>query len=258
MARQALNLSKDSEVQVTTAKRPFATRMLGVLIGLILILTAIHLFFQYLNLIVFYQQVGQFYELSNRFDFDDEASVPTWFSQALFLVIGVAALLAGYLQANRPARRLWWMIGAIGLIFSLDEISGLHERVLQSLHVIFFQDASPTEFANAWWVILPFVLLISAWLVWKMLHLLPGRTILLFVLSGTVFLSGAVITDLMTITADRETYLNQGIFVAVEETLELIGAAIGLYAIVNYLETYHRETLSKAVKQLKPGVSRQK
>jgi hypothetical protein len=161
--------------------------------------------------------------------------------------------LAGYLQTNQPARRIWWLIAGIGLMFSIDEISALHERVLQTLHVTVFQDASPTGLANAWWIVLPFVLLFSAWIIWKMLHLLPRRTIFIFVIGGFVFLSGAVIVDLLTSAGSRETFLNQGIFVAVEETLELLGAIIGLYAIVDYIEIYHHSAVSKAVKSLKPN-----
>lgn len=225
--------------------------MLLFLIAVTLIITGTHLLFQYLNLVIFYQQVGQFYELSNRFDFDDESSVPTWFAQALFLIISGSAFLAGHLQASRPARRVWWTIAAVGLIFSLDEISALHERILQTLHVTVFQDAAPTGLANAWWIVLPFVLLFSAWLIWKMLHLLPLRTIFIFVIGGFVFLAGAAVADLLISATPRETFLNQGILVAIEETLELLGAIIGLYAIVNYLETYHHSAISKAIKSLK-------
>jgi MFS family permease len=234
-------------------KMSFATRILLSLVVVTLIITGTHLLFQYLNLVVFYQQVGQFYELSNRFDLDDESSVPTWFAQALFLTIAASAFLAGYLQTSRPARRIWWLIATVGLIFSLDEISALHERILQTLHVTVFQDASPTGLANAWLIVFPFVLLFSAWLIWKMLHLLPPRTIFLFVFGGFVFLAGAVVADLLTSIAPRETFLNQGVFVAIEETLELLGAIIGLYAIVNYLETHHQPAISKAIKSLKPN-----
>ena len=255
MAKHAGDRRNANETKART-KASFATRILWFLVCVTLITAGIHLLFQYLNLIVFSQQVGQFYELSNRFDLDDESSVPTWFAQLLFLAIGVSALMAAYLQAHKPARRLWALIAAIGLIFSLDEISGLHERILQSLHVLFFQDATSTGLANAWWVVLPFVLLASVWLLWRAVYLLPRRTIRLFVVSGVTFLLGAVITDLLVVAAPRETFLNQGIFVAVEETLELLGTVIGLYAILDYLETQHYDVISKAIKQLKSAPSR--
>ncbi|HYF96808.1 MAG TPA: hypothetical protein VD947_02080 [Patescibacteria group bacterium] len=233
-------------------KRSVAIRILWVLLSVTFIITATHLLFQYLNLAVFYQQVGQFYELSNRFDFDDESSVPTWFSQLLFLAIGVSALFAAYLQKDKAPRRLWSIIAGIGLVFSLDEISGLHERVLQSIHVLLFQDAGPTKLANAWWVVLPFVLIICGWLIWQIARLLPTRTLFIFVLSGFVFLSGAVLIDLFTSVASRETFLNQGVYVAIEETLELIGTIIALYAILDYLETNYHTTIANAIRQLKP------
>jgi hypothetical protein len=39
--------------------------------------------------------------------------------------------------------------------------------------------------------------------------------------------------------------------VAVEETLELLGAAVALYAVANYLELYHHAPLGKAAKVLR-------
>lgn len=233
----------------------YSTRLLWTLLAAIGIVLGLHLLLQYLNLQVFYQQNGQVYELSNRFDLDDESSVPSWFSQALFLAIGAGAGLAAYLQTNKPIRRLWQVIAALGLLFSIDEVSTLHEHVLQTVHVLFFKDASPTGLANAWWLVAPFILLAGGWMLWKMMRLLPRRTMLLFGIAGLAFLSGAIVIDLLTSIVPRETFLNQGILVASEETLELLGTATALYAIINYLETRHHTSLARAIKQLRDSGS---
>lgn len=225
--------------------------MLWILLVATAAIVAVHLTLQYLNFVVHYQQVGQLYELANRFDLDDESSVPTWFAQVLFFAISLSAGLAAYLQTHKPSRRLWGIIAILGLILSLDEVAGLHEFVLQSLHNVFFRDASPTGLANAWWIAAPFILLASGWLVWKMTRLLPRRTMALMAAGGAIFLTGAVAVDLLTSLAPRETFLNQGVLVAVEEGLELVGSVIVLYAAIDYLEKHHYTVLKELISGLK-------
>lgn len=230
---------------------PYSTRLLSILLKVTVLILSLHFLMQYLNLEVFYQQNGQIYELANRFDLDDESSVPTWFSQILFLLISLGALLAAYFQTNNASRNLWRIIAGIGLLFSLDEATTLHEYILQTLHVLFFKDASPTGQHNAWWLVAPFVLAAGAWLIWKALRLLPRQTVTLFMTAGFTFLAGAFVVDMITSTAYRETFLNQGILVAIEESFELLGTVIALYAIADYLETYHYESINAALKQLR-------
>ncbi|MBW3568904.1 hypothetical protein KY385_02120 [Candidatus Parcubacteria bacterium] len=230
--------------------KSYAMRLLRILLSATVLIFFMHLLLQYLNWLVFYQQNGLVYELANRFDLDDESSVPTWFSQILFFLIGVLALLAAYLEAKIAPRRLWQVIGAVGLIFSIDEVAGLHEFVLQSLHVLFFKDATPTSSDNAWLLIAPIILLAASVFAWKMWRLLPRRTLFLFVAAGSIFLVGAIAVDMLTSVVPRESFLNQGMLVAFEETLELLGTVIVVYAIVDFLEIHHRMALGKARKQL--------
>lgn len=230
---------------------PISRHLFWMLLGVTLVLIVVHLILQYLNFVVHDQQVGQIYELANRFDLDDESSVPTWWAQVLFLAIGLGAWISAHLQPDRAARWLWGLMAVLGLIFSLDEIASLHEHILQSVHNLFFRDSSPTGLANAWWLVAPLLLLGGVWLLWKMVRIFPRRTTFLLAAGGVVFLAGAVVADLLTSIAPRETFLNQGIMVAVEEGLELIGSVIVFYAIADYLEMYHYTVLRSAVSQLR-------
>lgn len=230
---------------------PYSTRLLGILLKVTFILLIFHLLLQSLNWLVYHQQQGQIYELANRFDLDDEASVPTWFSQIFYLVIGILALLAAYLQTNRSIQRIWQVIAGFVFLFSIDEVAGLHEYFLQTLHVIFWQDASPTNQNNAWLLVAPFIVLGGAWFVWKALKLLPRRTIFLFGVAGLTLIIGAVFVDLLGSVVERESFLQQGVFVAAEEMLELLGSIIGLYAVADYLERYHIKEIAGALRHLK-------
>jgi hypothetical protein len=232
------------------SNRPYAAKLLLILLSVTAVLLFMHLFLQFINWIIFYQQVGFYYELANRFDLDDESSVPTWFSQIIFFLIGILSLLAAYLDKKTASRRLWGIIGITGIVFSIDEVAGLHEFFLQSLHVLFYKDASPTSSDNAWLLVAPAILSAAVYFAWKMWTLLPRRTVGLFVFAGATFLIGAIAVDMVTSLVPRETFLNQGVMAAIEETLELLGAVIVVYAIAEFLEKHHSATIGNAKKQL--------
>lgn len=234
-------------------KQKFAKRLLYFLLVVTAVVVMVHFVLQYLNLEVFYQQNGQIYELSNRFDLDDESSLPTWLSQFLFLAISAAAALTAFLQKRKRPRFLWILIAVLGLLFSIDEIATLHERLLQTIHVAFFQDNAPTSSDNAWLVLAPFIMLAGLWVLWMLWRTLPKRTIGLFVMAGLVFVGGAVLVDLIANTSERETFLNQGLLVGLEESMEMFGCVVAFYAIADYLESSYFEPIHGAVGRLKAG-----
>lgn len=243
----------------TNNKNYFSKKLLKILLISVFSLLIIHFFLQALNWIVYYQQVGGAYELANRFDLDDEASAPTWFSQLIFFAIGIGAILAAYLEKSKYLKRLWMIIGLSGLIFSLDEVAGLHEFGLQTIHNAFFRNKPPSDSNNAWLIVLPFVLMAAAWLIIKTARLLPKRITILFAVSVIIFLVGAVAIDLVTSLVERESFLHQGILVGLEEAFELLGAVVFLYAIAVYLESEHRSVIQGSLVQIKTaGSFRQK
>lgn len=235
------------------ANRPYATRILHTLLFALLTLVVLHLTLQFLNLNIYYQQNGQVYELSNRFDFDDEASLPTWFSQLTLLFVGASAALAAYLQPKPPVRRMWRVIAVVGVVMSIDEVATLHERLLQALHVLFFKDAASGGLTNAWLLVIPLVLIAGGTMIWAGIRHLPKRTLMLFVLSGIFFLLGAIGIDLLTSIVERENFLSQGILVAAEESLELLGVILAIYAIADYIERQHYSSIEGALRQLRPS-----
>lgn len=235
-------------------KKPYATRIFKTLFWITICLFALHITLQYLNWEVYYQQNGQVYELTNRFDLDDESSVPTWFSQGLFMLIGLGALMIAHFQNAKKPKRLWRLIGVLGIIFSIDEIAGLHEFTLQTLHVIFFEDAGPTEVDNAWLIVLPFVLIAGIWILWNLYKYVPKRTLILIGVAGMVFLSGAIGVDLLTSITERESFLNQGLLTGLEEILELLSISVIIYALADHIERFHKsqvETIIKAISSTK-------
>jgi hypothetical protein len=199
-------------------------------------LLGFHLVFQFINLIIFDHSNLYAFEISNRFDFDDELSIPTWFSQFLFICISGLAFMAAFLETNKQLRRLWAVIGVVGLLVSIDEVASIHENILQFLHLLVFKDAEASFFANAWILILPAVLALSGYFLYKVYRLLPKQLLKQFAIAIAVFIIGAVFVDIITSTITAPDFVKQGILVGIEELFEVLSAIIIIYAISNYIE----------------------
>lgn len=231
--------------------KSFSNKLLITLLLVIGIFAVTHLLLQYTNITYFDQRYGNFYELTNRFDFDDEASIPTWFSNVLFLALAFCAFLAAKLDKAKKTKSIWIFIGVASIIGSIDEVSTVHESGLQSLHLLFFNENTPTFFANAWIIIVPFIIIFAAIFFYKSVKLLPTKTTKLLAIAVGIYLSGAVGIDIITSTIlESSDFVKQGLLVAIEEVAELIGLSIAIYAISSYIENNYSEKVIKSIKVL--------
>lgn len=230
---------------------PFARRVLLCLLATVVFLTGIHLLMQYLNLNVYHELNGQVFEISNRVDFDDEASIPTWISQLILLAIGLSAFVAAYLQQNSGAKRIWTIIGAIGIVLSLDEVAALHELLLQIVHLAVFSEVAPTIRSNAWFVLLPFIVVVGAFLLFQAIRHISRRTVFIFILGTTIFMTGAVFIDVLTNASNINNFYEKGVLVGAEESLEIAGTSTVLYGILDYLESVFTDRIRAARARLK-------
>ena len=227
-----------------------ARRVFFSLVGVVAVLVTLHLVFQYLNLEVYNEKQGQIFELSNRVDFDDEVSLPTWFSQFLLLAIGATALLIARFEKAKSRRRAWTFIGVAGVLMSIDEVGSIHEFILQSAHLAYYGEIVPTAAVNAWVLALPFIAVGGILFLWWMYRTLPLRTVVLLMISGVVYLTGAAGLELFSNDFAKTSFMYQGTMTALEESLEMIGSIMVLATVVSYLEVNHAEKLKALGKLL--------
>jgi drug/metabolite transporter superfamily protein YnfA len=168
----------------------------------------------------------------------------------LLLLVAAAAGLAAWLDRMKPSSKFWWTIAVIGLLASIDEGAATHEFSLQTIHNFVYGDISPSLLVNAWLVVLPLLATLAFLLARWGWRVLPKKTFWLFMAGGAVFMIGAVFFDWLISDVDPATYLSQGILVAMEETLEMVGTAIIIYAILGYLEVEHKAKISQALSRL--------
>jgi hypothetical protein len=194
---------------------------------------------------------GHYFGMIRRFDLNAEGNVPTWYASSLLLL---AAALAGYasLACARgadsppgprrfnpwrwPAHRHWLMACLLLLLMSLDEAAELHEKSILPLRKLVG--------SNPWlyypWV-LPAVLLVLTVMAASLRFLarLPGRTGLLLVASALAYVAGALGMETLGGWYDSlhgQQNLTYALFAAAEETLEMAGVVLFIYAMLDHLK----------------------
>jgi hypothetical protein len=228
----------------------YPTRVLVILLATMFLLIAAHLLMQHLNL-SYNEKQGQIFEISNRFDVDDEASIPTWFAQAIWVGVAVLSALAVRLSAAKRDRRLWKVLAIVGIIFAIDEVSGIHELSLQSLHLAFFGLEQSSSRINAWWLVMPLILGLGIWFLRGLYDVLSHKNWLIMVIGWATFMAGATGFELIGNDIAHNTYLYQGVFVAIEEGLEMLGGILVLFALLRHLDSKHANEIKQAWQKLR-------
>lgn len=173
------------------------------------------------------------------FDFNNEGNLPTLFS--VLLLIGAAALLFVLGAADAHAtRRGWYWLSAVFVFLALDEGAGIHDSLTLPLRTLLGTDGI-LYFA---WVI-PYALLVGAVFVTSipLLRRLPAVTRNLFLLAGALYVGGALGIELVEgwqVTRDGGQKLVAFFaWVALEESLEMIGVAVFIHALLRHLVATH-------------------
>ena len=159
-------------------------------------------------------------------DIDERQSIGTWFTSMLFFF--ASRLLLAQAGARRQAGggwHVWWFGLAAGFFYlSLDEIAGLHEQLNRALGdgVVWTLYRGITS-ALVLMACIPFLI-----------FGLPARTALLFLISGLLYLVGALgINSLDHGFAENE--MGYSLWSGLEELLEMCGVIFFLYALLDHL-----------------------
>ncbi len=176
------------------------------------------------------------------FDVDEELSIPTWFSQILLLLISVFSVVAAKLQReiNPLHSRAWGFLAVVFLIASLDEGVGFHEMLVGPMWVVLGIDDA--QLTMVW--ILPALLVVAL----SVLVLAPFLVTLdrsvrrLIIGGGIVFLTGAVVIELLSVVIrlgsdELAAWWARVGFVAtgLEELLEMLGAIVILWGVATQI-----------------------
>jgi hypothetical protein len=182
--------------------------------------------------------------LVRMFDLNGEWNFPAVFSSGLLLFCSI--LIAVIARAKRRAadsfRRHWQVLAGIFLFLALDELVAFHDRLQAPLASIFHLSG----FWYAGWT-LPYAigLVLFLFAYRRFVFHLPRRYLVLFVLSGAIYVGGAMGFESL---GAEYLYSLGGVSVSdrgvlwvvlytVEETAEIGGLILFLYALLNYICT---------------------
>ncbi|UCG86458.1 MAG: hypothetical protein JSW71_21595 [Gemmatimonadota bacterium] len=173
------------------------------------------------------------------FYLDGENNIPTYFSTMLLFVSALLlAIIAWSKKKQDDAYALHWVIlSAVFLLMSLDEGASLHDVVITPLRELLNITRGPLYFA---WII-PGMALIVAFAVfyYRFLFSLPRRTRLLFSIAAILYVTGALGTEMVgghhAALYGMENF-GYTMLVSVEETLEMIGLIVFIYALLEQVK----------------------
>jgi hypothetical protein len=189
-------------------------------------------------LVVFARALGHdtVFGLLRKFDLDAELNVPTWFS-TLLLSIAAAALAYIGIRARREGDRFsahWRGLAWIFLFMSVDETAGLHglltRPVREALHL-------SGTFHFAWIVPVGIALIVFGVAYTRFVWNLPRPTRELMVLSGLVYVAGALGGEMLEggyQTAHGIDVTFAALTVG-EETFEMAGSVLFIYTLLAYI-----------------------
>jgi len=195
--------------------------------------------FAILSKLVFH--LGPIYGLVPLFEFDREENIPTLFSTLQLLAASFLLVFIGSSCKSRGEAFIFWFVLALVFFFlAIDETAQIHELTGAPIRA----KLNLTGLLYFGWIV-PYGLatLILGLLSLPFLSRLPEQTRWLFVTSGIVYVAGAVGIEMLggNYIAKGGTYdFVFSVYATCEETLEMLGIALFVYALAAYISSEFR------------------
>jgi hypothetical protein len=189
-----------------------------------------------LGYLAYYLLGRPFDPLARFIDLDGEANLPTWYASIQWFCVSAALWVFAERQFVRPQIRSWllFLLPAVFLAFSLDEVAGIHEWLGGHSDAVMPNGTradSPFSKTGVYFIVIgvPFVILLVGLIaaVGPYLARFP-RAFALFSVGMATFVTGAIALDVLSnyVTADSLPGVAQ---VTIEELTEMIGATVVLW-----------------------------
>ena len=182
------------------------------------------------------------------FTFDAETNFPSLFSGVMLALASLLLAAIALIQKTIRARytKYWRALSWIFLYIAIDEICSIHELLIPILRGL-FNTRGVLYFP---WVIPAAILLTIFLIIFKdFIVNLPPKTRNLFLLAGTIYVSGALGMEVLGgYLGDTIGFNTKGYWIVstIEELLEMFGVVIFIYGLLSYIQS-HLEELHFAV-----------
>ena len=167
-------------------------------------------------------------------DLKEEVSIGTWYSSSILLISSLLLFLIALIEKkkNHSFTSHWKLLSFIFLFLSLDEAASIHE-VGDGLHDILGINTATTFL----WTV-PYTILLVFLIFWyyKFLSYLPKKTRNLFLISGGIFIFGALGLELFAAVLTQFGWANMvPLTVIIEEFCEIFGVTLFIYALTSHI-----------------------
>ena len=180
-----------------------------------------------------------------KFNLDEEGNVPTFITSLLLIIPALLLWIIAKLKADNHAVYVhhWYILAFIFFILSIDESAGIHELMIIPLRNM-LQTSGIFYFA---WV-LPAIILILIFILTyiKFLLALPVKTRYTILIAAIIYIGGALGFELIGgYQADINGQENMlySVLTTIEESLEMIGLLLFIYALLTYIRNYSPNVL---------------
>ncbi len=171
-----------------------------------------------------------------EFNVDEEGNFPSLYSAITLLLCSILLATIAWVKKIHGARYPvhWKALSFIFLYLSIDELLSLHERIIEPL-----RRAGFSGFLYHAWVVPGAVLLLIFVLTFlKFLFHLPARTRHWFIVSGAIYVGGALGIELIGGNyADLHGQENMmyAVLVTIEEFMEMLGIIVFINTLMSYM-----------------------
>lgn len=176
----------------------------------------------------------------DEFNMDNEHVLQSYFSGLLLLIPAVLLLvIAVYKQQKKtPFALQWALLSLIFFYMSTDEVIQIHENWDIPLSNLI---SSKGYFYIDWVRSAVILVAIFGLLYLRFFFNLPKKTMVLFGLAGAVYLMGVLGLEMLTgkyVSTYQQWGYDYGMLVAREETLEMLGMSLFVFALSDYIRRH--------------------
>jgi hypothetical protein len=162
-----------------------------------------------------------------------EQNIGAWFSATMLAACAWLLLVSGKqgVARGRPCSRFWFVLAVTFVALSIDEASSIHEMLMEPIHETLHTHGI---FRYAW--VIPALIMVPTFAASSIPFLisLPRRTACCFVVSGAIYVSGALGMEMIGGLTDGHgrTFV---LCYLIEETLEIVGILTFFFALMDHL-----------------------
>jgi hypothetical protein len=169
------------------------------------------------------------------FDLDQETNIPSFYSALSLLSSALLLFYISYSKRGTKDFLSWFSLGLVFTYLSLDEACVIHEMLINLFRNTFHTSGL---LYDAWVIPYGIAMVIAGIIFIPFLIRLPRKTMILLVIAGAIYVSGAVGVEM--IQGDyEEIHGTQNIIysvsVVIEESMEMFGIALFIFALLKYI-----------------------